>query len=414
MSHISKIARTIKNNGLSHTLLLAERKLTQMAFPPKSEEEVLTQMLKPLISAVDFNGKSQYGDLLSDQTPRTISWLVPPFFAASGGHETTFRFVSFLQDRGFENNVYVLLPDHKTHFDPYEHLTGNFAQILSEDVHFKTIVLSDLLAHPDEVIEDSRYLFATRFETAYAASLITNVYERFYFVQDRESMFFPTSYLSVCAENSYKLGLHGVCASPWLQSIARDFGMESEFFHLGYSPEVYGPAESPREPKSIAFYARERSGRRAVELGLAALEIAQRMDPDLQVYLYGTNSDFSEYDLNYTNLGIVSQSELSDLYKRVSVGLSFSLTNYSLVPTEMMATGLPVVELDTECTRSVFTHNENILLSKSEPNAIADAIITLVTDPELHKRISQGALDFTEDKSWEQIWPKITDKLNIR
>ena len=45
---------------------------------------------------------------------------------------------------------------------------------------------------------------------------------------------------------------------------------------------------------------------------------------------------------------------LADLYRRATVGVVFSATNYSLIPHEMMACGLPVVELDGESTRADF------------------------------------------------------------
>ena len=45
-----------------------------------------------------------------------------------------------------------------------------------------------------------------------------------------------------------------------------------------------------------------------------------------------------------TNLGKLSREELFELYKKCDFGMTASMSNISLVPYEMLATGLPLVE----------------------------------------------------------------------
>ncbi len=77
----------------------------------------------------------------------------------------------------------------------------------------------------------------------------------------------------------------------------------------------------------------------------------------------------------------------------------FSTTNYSLIPLEMMACGLPVVELDMPSTRAVFTHDV-ATLATPDPTSIAAAVAKLLSDPE--KRTSQikAGLRFTQNLDW--------------
>jgi len=56
-----------------------------------------------------------------------------------------------------------------------------------------------------------------------------------------------------------------------------------------------------------------------------------------------------------THAGILNAESLSNLYQRCTAGLVLSGTNYSLVPNEMMACGLPVVDIDATHTRLSYT-----------------------------------------------------------
>ena len=75
--------------------------------------------------------------------------------------------------------------------------------------------------------------------------------------------------------------------------------------------------------------------------------------------------------------------ELAALYRRASVGVVFSLTTHSLVAQEMMASGLPVVELEGDNVASALGESgELVELAERTPDAIADAIERLLDDRE--------------------------------
>src|SRR5205823_3587916 len=100
-----------------------------------------------------------------------------------------------------------------------------------------------------------------------------------------------------------------------------------------------GPPENsvPR----IAFYAREFTERRAVELGLLALEILARRGLKFHVDFFGGEKDYSSAPFSSSDWGIVGAARLAEIYRKADIGVCFSATNYSLVPQEMMACGLP-------------------------------------------------------------------------
>jgi glycosyltransferase involved in cell wall biosynthesis len=78
----------------------------------------------------------------------------------------------------------------------------------------------------------------------------------------------------------------------------------------------------------------------------------------------------------------------------------FSTTNHSLVNREMMACGLPVVDLDVESVRHVFP--ENVLIkAKPDPNAIADALEHLLNESSYRDALREKGLDHIAGLSWE-------------
>ena len=67
----------------------------------------------------------------------------------------------------------------------------------------------------------------------------------------------------------------------------------------------------------------------------------------------------------YEQLGVSAPEELAWAYSEATVGLSLSLTNYSLIPQEMLACGLPVVEL-----ASGAGHDAGVLAAAGVPTAM--------------------------------------------
>jgi glycosyltransferase involved in cell wall biosynthesis len=105
---------------------------------------------------------------------------------------------------------------------------------------------------------------------------------------------------------------------------------------------------------------------------------------------------------DYEFIGVVDHSRLAELYANATVGLVISLTNYSLIPKEMMACGLPVVDVSGVSAESVFgSGGEVIALAEPNPQAIANEILSLLEHPERRERMAAAALEFVRGLTWE-------------
>jgi glycosyltransferase involved in cell wall biosynthesis len=83
------------------------------------------------------------------------------------------------------------------------------------------------------------------------------------------------------------------------------------------------------------------------------------------------------------------------------VGLVLSMTNYSLVAQEMLACGLPCVELDSPSIVKAFGRDGPVDMAPLEPFAIADALERLLDDPALREQRREAARKLVTERTWD-------------
>jgi len=133
---------------------------------------------------------------------------------------------------------------------------------------------------------------------------------------------------------------------------------------------------------------------------MLALDELSRRRPGLRIVIFGPEKRLVT-SFPYEHLGIVSPEELARHYSEARVGLCLSLTNYSLIPQEMMACGLPCVDLAGRSSEAMFGRDGPVELAQPDPLSIADAIEKLLDDEPRWRRRSQAGLAYVADATWE-------------
>lgn len=329
-----------------------------------------------------------------DQSKMKIHWVVPAFAPGGGGHMTIFRMVHFLEIAGHEQTLWINDPNPLDTVESVYQMLENHFQHFTGDIRFV-----------DETLEDAEgdAIIATDCWTVYPVMAASNFKRRFYFVQDFEPSFHPMGANYLLADQTYHQDLDCLCASPWLaQRMEHDYGRWARHFWLAADQRIYHPAEQkPKNKKPrIAVYARHFTARRAVELAFMALEKLADDRFKFAVDFFGAPLDFTRAPFEFVDHGVASQEELARIFQKADVGLVFSATNYSLVPQEMMASGLPIVELDVESTRAIFP-DDVVTLAKPHPVAIADALQKLLSNPAARQSQANAALEWVSQFSWK-------------
>jgi glycosyltransferase involved in cell wall biosynthesis len=348
----------------------------------------------------DFMRAPQGPLLLEPGAPRpegpwTIAWVLPEWKIGSGGHTTIFRLIRELERRGHRNAIFV--------FDP-EGLVRITADELRTQIceRFLPIEAPVFLGLDD--FDSADVAIATEWRTAYPVRDLPRCREKVYLAQDHEPEFFPTSPESIWAEDTYRMGYRCIACTPWLgQLLTREYGAETRWFELGTDLETYPFAGfEEREPGLVAVYGRRETPRRAVDLAVAGVANLFERRPGVRVTLFGSSvKGYAPFPCE--DLGVAPPAELAALYRRASVGVVFSLTNQSLVAQEMMASGLPVVELAGGNVEEAFgPSGENVVLADRTPDGIADAIEHVLDDRESAAAMARRARAFVEERTWEK------------
>jgi glycosyltransferase involved in cell wall biosynthesis len=154
-----------------------------------------------------------------------------------------------------------------------------------------------------------------------------------------------------------------------------------------------------RAPARVLFYARPATPRRAVPLGMLALAELHRRRPEVEIALYG-DAVAPAAPFPFRALGILTAERAASAYAEATVGLVLSLTNHSLVAPEMLACGLPAVELRGPSTEQAFA-GAPIELADATPHALASALERLLDDPAERARRAEAGARWAAPRTWD-------------
>ena len=332
-----------------------------------------------------------------------IAFAIPPFSIGSGGHNIIFQLVLRLERMGHTCSLWV--------HDPFRLRAGE------HPAHMRRIVVEHFAPVQAPVFKGfgewygADVVVATGWQTVYPVLALEGCRARAYMINDHEPEFYATSVESIWAEQTYRYGLHAIAGSPWLLDLYRDrYAGEGGVFQYGVDHDVYFPRPIARRDDTIVFYSRAITPRRAVALGALALAELKRRRPSLRIVHFG-DREALHTPYEYEDAGIASPAELSWLYSEAAVGLCLSLTNYSLIPQEMLACGLPCVDLEGASAASVFGADGPVTLTPFDADALAGALERLLDDDELrHARSAQG-IEFVASHTWDNAAEQVEREL---
>jgi glycosyltransferase involved in cell wall biosynthesis/GT2 family glycosyltransferase len=329
----------------------------------------------------------------SDGAPLHIAFLIPPFSKGSGGHSIIFKIQLRLERMGHTCSTWLADPIGER---------WEWPAVLRHQIREWFAPVQAPFVKGFEAWYGADVVIATGWQTVHQALLLPNARARVYLVNDHEPEFFPTSFERWVAEDTYRHGLHCLTGSPWLRALVTDrYGLSADEFTYGVD-EVYVPQPVRRRRDTVLVYAREVTPRRAVPLATLAIQELARRRPGLRFVLFGSRQPV-RCPVPYEHLGIASPAELAWAYSEATVGLCLSMTNFSLIPKEMLACGLPCVELAGVSAESIFGPDGGPLeLAPFDPVAIADRIERLVDDEDHWRRRAEAGREFVRGHTWER------------
>lgn len=363
---------------------------------PKSQQSQIERQVNHLKNFVCYERSGGKPPLESADLSRLrITWIIPDFMPGAGGHMTIFRIASYLERFGHDVRFLIQNPSiHKSgsaaretinkHFQPFSGIVDVFDGVTPD-------------AEGDALIATDRF-------TCYPVQAMERFCRKFYFVQDYETAFYPAGTEALLTEATYHFDFDCLCAGDWLHKrMSEQFGRWSISWPLAYDSSIYnlGIGENKRRRNRIAIYARYVTPRRAVELAFMALDLLRKRGVEFEVDFFGWPLGKLNVEYTYRDHGILDAEELARLYREATIGVVFSATNHSLVNKEMMACGLPAIDLDLDTVRSIFPEN-TMAFATPTPEGIANQMERLLREPLERECLRSGGLAFVRDLSWEK------------
>ena len=323
-----------------------------------------------------------------------IHWIIPDVESPGrGGHMTLFRLIRWLEVLGHGCTVWVN--------DPHPDFSDAERAALVQR-SYQAIAAPVGVLGPETRFPPDALVVATSWTTALVMAAAPSARARFHLVQDDEAAFHPAGASALAATQTLDKDVGYLCAGEWLAGRLASRGRWARSFELAPDP-LQRPASAPRpgERARIAFYGRAGTPRRAVELGLLAFEALAERGVAFEVHRFGDPQPLRTAAFPVVEHGVLDAAELGDLYGRCDLGLCFSATNHSLIPGEMMACGLPVVELDGESARAAFP-GDVVAFAPPDPAGVADVLERLLADAPARAALGERARAWIAGRSWER------------
>ncbi|MGY3449820.1 rhamnosyltransferase WsaF family glycosyltransferase [Bradyrhizobium sp. USDA 4353] len=389
--------------------------LTQRIAANPAASSASSSLLNGLISSVfDFGAWSDFGGSESpaqqNSPAETLIWFVPDWSNVwGGGHYTLFRFANHLASRGLKNIIYI--------YNNHRHSTPHSLQ--------KDLEMA-LKPCRIEVVVDPKKLpscagaVATTWQSAYHVRAFPFAREKFYFMQDYESLFYAFGTGSMQANETYSFGFHGITGGGWLRSRYEAHGGSAINYRFAADKDIFFPAEQGivrDKVRRLFFYGRPSTERRCFELGMASLKAIAERYPDVEIVIAGLDLN-SPPPFKATLLGNMSLQKTGDLYRTCDVGIAFSATNLSYLPVELMQSGVPVISNRGPQVEWHCLNMQNSLLVEATPKAVVAAFDKLYRSRDLRQKIVDGGLETMKELSWqdemEKVYRYVAEKISLR
>lgn len=314
-----------------------------------------------------------------------IAWFIPRLIEGSGGHRTMLQHAHALEVAGHCCHLYIEgVGDQAKASDVVERLFG---------YRFEYVIFGW------EVIGPADLVIATIW---YSAALVRDLQfpcTKAYFVQDYEAMFNPMGDAFLMAENSYRYGLIPITIGRWLKhELITRFNVSAFHFDFGADTSIYYPLPDTSRELAICFIYQPDKLRRCSRIGIEALGIVKHYRPEVKIYLYGSPaSEKGNVWFEHEHLGLLKLPECNALYNRCALGLCLSASNPSRIPFEMIASGLPVVELWRENNLYDLPPGA-VSLSDQTPESLAENLLRLLAAPKEREQMAQAGVAYMSSR----------------
>ncbi|MFQ6803472.1 MAG: hypothetical protein ACLRT5_00125 [Lachnospiraceae bacterium] len=337
---------------------------------------------------------------------KNIAVIVPTLKRYAGGHTSILRLGTYLEKNSY-NVTYVSFHNQDT---------KQMSQIAHDNL---SNVMGKFAKYVDARKEHYDVCIATSWESVYWTKQLDGY--KMYFVQDFEPYFFKLNERYILAKKTYELGFHIVSLGKWnVKRIQEHCTLKGKVSWVDFP---YEPSEYKSMPRDFSTY----TGKKLINIAVYSKEEGKRIPNLLQGILKRASEElgkdgiklkirFFGFKKNHKlivgeNCGKLNKKELAQLYQKSDFGMVASMSNISLVPYEMIAIGLPVIEF-SEGSYADFLPEDSAILIDFNYKSLVDAIENALNHPQQIEEMTRKASTAISSLSWERTGKEFVDILH--
>jgi phosphatidylinositol alpha-mannosyltransferase len=218
-----------------------------------------------------------------------------------------------------------------------------------------------------------------------------------------------------------------VVSSAALESVGRYFPGEYVIIPNGIDVERFGdtnlkPIEKLADGKANVLFVGRLEKRKGFRYLLRAFARVKSVVPEARLVVVGAfdKDDQPPFERFIRKYGIgdvlfegyASEDDLPRYYRSCDIfcAPSTGFESFGMVLLEAMAAGKAIVASDIPGYRTVVTHGEEgFLLKPKDPQALAEALLTLLRDAPLRERMGRKGLETAAWYSWDRVSDQLLD-----
>ncbi len=335
---------------------------------------------------------------------KRITFLVP-HLTVSGGVRIICEYARRLAERG--HRVNLICRERRYPF------LRNFIQRFINTVWWvdlKGVNLQFVRRWEEKYIPEGDVIFASAWQTA---RLLNNCsYSRgrkFHLIQHLpvEGVIDDTADV----RETIRFPLTKIITSKWLhQRLMDEFGQSGYYIPNGVNHSQFFPVNKSYGTKRIGML-HHTAKLKGFSEGLKAFELAKKSIPDIKLVLFGVRhrkpDEVTSSDVEYHHNP--PQQKLRNIYSSCDIYMCPSwYEGVPLPPLEAMACKTALATTDNGGCREYAVHNETALVSPiRNPEALAENVIKLLSDPTLLARISENGYAMAQKFNWQDSVDKM-------
>lgn len=231
--------------------------------------------------------------------------------------------------------------------------------------------------------------------------------KRFYYVQHYEPLFFQWNpYLAKLAESTYSLPLTMITVSSWIRELLKNkYSRDSQLCLNGVDRQVFYPRETSHQNHTFRIMCLGRNTKwKGMDDLTQALNLSYEEYPMFELTVVSQDPiSIKNANFPYKIIPADTDAELAAEYSKSDIFVNPSwYEGFSLPTLEAMSCGIPVVTTSLGPEDYAIDGNNALIVPPRKPEMMASAILRLMKDEVLRRKVSENAVATAAMLTWDR------------